>query len=172
MTTLSGLYGGTHTVGYDPVEAFPQLLPDLFSLDDTNTGVSRGSAFSSVESLDFDPSSDGSVWISVYIPYIDSHTPKVFYNLDGSDNSTTVTIQTEYWLTSSGETIDSASPTGTNSDDISTGTDQDNQVQTVSLSSIPTTNMSRGDFLTLKITRLGSSDTYSGTFQLIYMIIT
>lgn len=154
----------------------PQLLPDLMSLDDTNTGSSRGTAFSMIQTIDFASGEDGSVWITFnFISALDASKDlnlDIYYNLSGSDDNSTVEFQTEYWCKGVGETPSASSPTGTNNESISTGTGEDGSIRDQSLNSIPSADISAGDVIILKFTRLGSnaSDDYSGTFQLINVI--
>lgn len=150
----------------------PLLHPDDFSLDDTNSNSSRGNAFNITETIDFGSGSDGSVWITFHFPTTLDDTKdinlSIVYNLNGSDSDKVVTIQTEYWAYGSGTTPDDSNPTNTNSDDIGTGTSQ-GQRELYNLTNISRTDFSAGDTITMKITRLGSSDTYSETFQMLYI---
>ena len=155
----------------------PQLMPDNMSLDDTNIEVARGSAFSMVETLDYDSTSaDGSAWIIFNFPSsLDAGTDidlDIYYHLSGSDNSKVVVFKTEYWCKAIGEAPNPASADGSNSDNISTGTGEDGEIRKVALTAIPNASIAAGDTITLKLTREGSNgtDTYTGTFQLLYII--
>lgn len=152
----------------------PLLMPDDFSLDDTDTDISRGTAFSMVETLDFGASSDGAAWITFHFP-ADFNDGKdinmsLIYNLSGSDNSKTLDIDTSYWCYGNAETPDSNTPDATNSDSIGSDTSQGKR-RTKSLSSIPSSAITDGDTVTLKVKRKGSSDTYSGTLQMLYLYV-
>lgn len=155
----------------------PQLFPDLMSLDDTNTGSSRGTAFSMIQTIDFANGEDGSVWATFnFISALDASKNlnlDIYYNLSGSDDDSTVEFQTEYWCKGVSETPSASSPTGTNNESISTGTGEDGSIRDQSLDSIPSADISSGVIITLKFTRTGSNvnDDYSGTFQLISVIL-
>jgi len=152
--------------------SLPLVLPKNCSLDDTDNDISRGSAFSMVETINFGSTSDGACWFSFQFPSAFDDTTDlkldIFYNLDGGDNSKIVTVQTKYWVYGDGDTPNPASPNGTNSNDIDTGTGEDGKRQSASLNPIPNSALTAGDTITLKVTRL-SSDTYAGTFQMFYI---
>lgn len=152
-----------------------QLVPSNVSLDDTNVGSDGGNAWDIAETIDFSPSENGSIWATIHFPNtLDPSVDislKIVYNLNGSDDSTNVRFQTEYWTYGSTETPSSSTPTGTNTDDISVGTGTDGQRLETTLSVIPNTALAESDTITFKFTRLSedANDTYSGTFQMLYI---
>ena len=155
--------------------AFPLILPNYCSLDSDDNDVSRGSAFNMVETINFGSSSNGAIWFTFHIPLSFDDTNdlnlNMCYNLNGNDNNKIVTIKTEYWIYGNSETPNPSTPDGSNTDNINTGIDQDGKRHFVSLSAIPSSVLATGNTITLKFTRL-SSDTYSGTFQMLYAQVT
>jgi len=152
--------------------SLPLILPKYCDLDDTDTDISRGSAFGMIETIDFGTTADGAIWFTFEFPdTLDDTTDidlKMVYNLSGSDDSKIVTMQTEYWVYGSGDTPSEAAPDGTTSINISTGSGQDGARRVATLDPIPNAALTAGDTITLKFTRL-SSDTYTGTFQMLYV---
>jgi len=155
----------------------PQLTPDNMSLDDTDTEVTRGSIFSMTETIDYgSTSADGSAWITFNFPSsLDADTDidlDIYYHLSGSDNSKVVVFKTAYWCKAIGEAPNPASADGTNTDNISTGTGEDGEIRKETLTAIPNADIAAGDTIFLKLTREGSNgtDTYTGTFQLLYIM--
>lgn len=151
----------------------PLLKPDNWSLDDTDTGSSRGNAFSMVETIDFASGSDGAAWITFHFPSsLDAGTDislNIYYNLSGSDDSKSIDLEIDYWAVADGETPAAGTPDGTNSDSISTGTSEDGKRQSASLTAIPNAAITADDTIVLKVTRLGNTDSYSGAFQILYV---
>lgn len=188
VTTDATLIDGDEIPTADAVKTFveenvgggsglPQLMPENMSLDDTDIAVSRGDAFNMIETLDFDGSDDGSVWITFHFPSSLDDTSDInldlYYHLSGSDDSTIVRFVTDYWCTSVGTMPLSGSPDDTNIDDISTGTGEDGEIRKETLTPISNLDITAGDTVTLKFKREGSSasDTYSGTLQMLYVFL-
>lgn len=159
-------------VGSGSGSALPLVLPNDCSLDDTYTDIARGSAFGMIETLDYAGSTNGAAWFTFHFPSTLDSTKDInllmVYNLDGSDDSKIVTIQTAYWVYGDTTTPSEGSPTATNSDNISTGVSQNGQRQSTTLTAISNAYLTSGHTITLRILR-ASSDTYSGTFQMMYL---
>ena len=87
------------TVGGGAGTGLPLILPNNCSLDDTNDEVTRGSAYSMIETIDFSGVGDGSIWFSfLFLSALDASSDlnlELYYNLDGNDDSKIVTIQTD-----------------------------------------------------------------------------
>lgn len=160
--------GGTGGSGV----SLPLIIPSSCSLDDTDDDVSRGNAFGMVETINFGSISDGAVWFSFQFPATFDTSKDInldiFYNLNGADDSKIVTIQTKFWLYGNSTTPNPVTPTGTNSNNISTGTGMNGKRLSTSLNPIISSFLTAGHTITLKITRL-STDTYTGTFQMLYI---
>jgi len=152
--------------------SLPLVLPNYCSLDDTDDDVSRGNAFDMIETINFGDSTNGAIWFTFQFPSTFDASEDInlgiYYNLSGSDDSKIVTMQTKYWVYGDSSTPSPSSPTGTNSDGISTGTSEDGKRQSQALSSIPNASLTAGHTITLKFTRL-DTDTYAGTFQMLYI---
>ena len=151
----------------------PQIMPEDCGLDDEDTGSERGNAFGMIETINFSPSADGAAWFTMHFPSTLDDSSDInldlIYNLNGSDDSKTVNFTTDYWVYGDTETPIPSASDGTNNDTISTGTGEDGQRQSTTLSVIPATSLTAGNTITLKFTREGSSDNYGGTFQLLYV---
>ena len=164
-------------VGEGGGSGLPQLMPDNMSFDSTNIEAARGSVFSMAETIDYgSTSADGSVWITFSFPSsLDAGTDidlDIYYHLSGSDDSKVVVFKTEYWCKAIGETPNPASADGTNTDNISTGIGEDGEIRSQSLTAISNADIAAGDTIFLKLTREGSNgtDTYTGTFQMLYIM--
>ncbi len=155
------------------------VRPNRMRLDSVNLGSERGEAWEILDTIDFNPTEIGSIWFSAKFPSNWSLTEDVRlifdYNCDGNDGGKIVTIQTDVWVADE-NTIppDISSPVLTSSDDFNTlSTLNINRLDTYMLPNgkVPATNLnSDTKELIFKITRM--SDTYSGTFQLINVILT
>ena len=174
MTRLSTLFGSGISEG--ATTGLPQLFPTWFQMDTVNTNVSNGTAFSTIRTLDFGAdTTNGSIWVSFRLPldYIDTGDLQLVmsYNLNASDDNKNVYFRTDCWCTNDGESVDINTPDRTNYDTISTGVSQDAAQRSINLSVIPAANLTSGDTITLKMTRDAThgNDTYTGTFQLIYV---
>jgi len=171
----SGTSGTDSGGGGDAANALPLILPNYCSLDDTDDNLSRGETYNMIEAINFADSSNGAIWISVHLPDTIDATADLnmdlCYNLSGSDDSKIVTMETKYWIYGNGITPNPSSPTGTNSDDVSTGTSEDGKRQIETLTPIPNADIVAGNTLTLKITRIGDTDTYTGTLQMLYIYL-
>jgi hypothetical protein len=169
IDTTTSLSGGGNS--------FPLILPKLCSLDDNDTAVARGNAFSMIETIDFNGSDDGSIWFTFNFPSTFDDTKDImfdlYYNLNGSDDSKTVRFITDYWTIAVGSTPTLLSPDDTLTDDISTGTSNDGKIQKETLSNISDGNINSNDTIILRFKREGSNvnDTYTGTFQLLYIFM-
>lgn len=172
-TELTGGTGGSGGGG----SGLLLLIPSNVQLDDTNVGSDGGNVWGITESIDFSNSQDGSIWATMEFPDTLDDTSDIqmdiIYSLNGSDDSTNVRLQIDYWLYGTSETPSSGSPTGTNTDDITVGVGTDGTKLRTSLSNLPNASISDSDTLTLKVTRLAENvnDTYSGTFQMIYIYL-
>jgi len=153
--------------------SLPLILPKNCSLDDTDTDVSRGSAFNMVDTLDFGPTALGTVWFTFEFPStLDDSKDidlKLVYNLSGSDDSETFRFQVSSWSYASGETPGAAQAASNN--DISTGTSEDGKRQSETLAVIPNSILTAGDTVTLMLSRrsINPADTYTGTLQMLYI---
>lgn len=153
--------------------SLPNLRPDDFSLDDTNTGSSRGNVFGMIETIDFTSGEDGSAWITFNFPTeLDESSDvllDIYYVLSGDDNDKSVDIQIDSWAYSDGDIPNPDSPDNTATDTLNTGTAQ-GVAGSMSLTNIPASILNSSTHtITLKVTRVGSSDTYTGTFQMMYL---
>jgi len=152
------------------VTGLPQILPNMCSLDDVSTDASFGSVFDITSTIDLGSTSDGTFWFTFQFPSTLDDTSditlEIIYNLNGSDDSKLVTMETKYWIYGNGETPVESTPDGTNSDNISTGIGIDGTRRISTLTNIPNSALTIGETVTLKFTRK-STDTYSGIFQVI-----
>jgi len=143
-------------------------------VDDTDTACDRDSAFGIYATVDFPNTSDGSIWYSFKFPTSWSTEKDInlelAYTLSGSDPDKIIKMITQAWLVSEGDQPDSNAPNTSNSDNITTDSDNIGRYAEVTLnngsissSNIPSTTTS----VVLKLTRDVSDDTYTGIAQLL-----
>lgn len=153
----------------------PLLIAKNMDLDDTDTGASRGKAFDIIQTINFNSDEDGASWVSFHFPDTLDETKdvnlKLFYVLDGEDDDTNIEFLTEYWTYNDNDTPDSLTSDGTNVISIDVKADEYEQRLSTSLPSIPSSDLSLNNTITLKFTRLGSdsNDTYNGTLKMMYI---
>jgi hypothetical protein len=98
MTNLSTIYG--ITLEHVALAGYFLIDPQSMLLDDTDTNVSKESAFGIIPTVDFGPTTDGSAYVTKHLfTYLDSASDvklDLYYNLDGADNSKNVRFQTIY----------------------------------------------------------------------------
>lgn len=152
------------------------IKPSELLLDDTNVGSDGGNLWGIVETVDFSNSEDGSVWgllsISPEWNEFSDIDIKLGYSLNGDEHGTDVDLQLDYYLLEDGDTLTEAlsgstietltSSTSGSSDNVG------NWVQE-NMSSLKISSVDLNDIVkhvAFKFTRLGSTDTYSGTLQL------
>lgn len=150
------------------------VRPDDVSLDDTNTGNSRGDVFGMFETIDFPNTATGSIWYSYKFP--DSWNTsedinlEIAYALSGNDPSKVVTVKIDAWLVETGDQPDPAAADYSGSDNISTDSTNIGKYSEATLNngSITSASIPSGTkSVVIKLTRDVGSDTYTGTLQLI-----
>lgn len=149
--------------------------PSNLSLDDTDVGSDGGNLWGIIETIDFSNSQDGAVWglLEMKPEFNDAKDINIQlgYSLNGDENGTDVDLQFDYYALEDGDTLStalSASLTETIvSDNSGAGDNVGNWVVdnfgTIKVAS----NIINDDVkhVAFKFTRLGSTDTYSGTLQ-------
>jgi hypothetical protein len=172
-STWKSISGGTGSSSVS-ADSFPLLKAENFSLDDTDIDVSRGTAFSMIETIDFGEDADGAAWCSFHFSdNMDSDSDinmTAVYVLNGSDDSKNISLDVSYWCYGNNVTPNPASPDATNNTSIGSDTTQGVRRSTA-LSAISSSDITNNDTITIKVKRNGSSDTYTGTFQLLYIYL-
>ena len=153
-----------------------------FTLDSTDVGSDKGTAWGIIESVDYDPDTDGAAWISFKLPVFwdasDDIKFDLYYNLDGLDNSHTIDLEFDSWCVAEGETPAIGAPTESDTWLLSSGVAQNDAMRilthTTSAFQITAANITSGDVISVRIRRDADdvgNDTYTGTFQLIKLRI-
>ncbi len=174
LTTLEGATpsgsGGINEVN---------VYPESFSLDDTDTGSDSGTCFDIMPCINFDPDNDGSVWFMFKFPGTWDATANIdvqlSYSMNGNDPSKDVKFDWEYWCLNSGETPTEVSPDSTGTTDIATSSSNIGKLYTQTISDFIDGDYytSTTDTIVVKIKRDANDagDTYTGTFQLIKLLL-
>lgn len=154
------------------------IRPENFAFDDTDDGVERGSFNGVFETLDFGNDSEGSIWYSFRFPDEWSAESdinlQIAYALDGDDPGKVVKFETRAWLVEIGDQPDSSTPDFSDSDNISTDSDNIGKFAEKELTNgeiISNFIPSGCKSIVIKFTRNVGDDTYSGTLQLIALRI-
>lgn len=152
------------------------IYPSEMSLDDENVGSDGGNLFGVVETIDFNSSQDGSAWgvlrsLSGWNTDADVKVA-LGYSLNGEDAGTDVDLEFEYYMMGYSDTLSDATSASFSETITSDTVDPsanigewvEEEMSVIKLDAADLTD----DVLLIpfKITRLGSTDTYSGTFQL------
>ena len=174
MSRLSDFISTGSQGGGNGIYSFIEKAVNTFRLDTVNDGLSRGSVFGLIESIDFESSNVGSAYISFKMPdgfdYDKDIKIKHIASLNSVDSGKLIVFRTESWLIDSGDV-----PSTADSNVLSAIQSQDNHMGTLEIISIPeiiipsSLIIGTDQFITLKLTReaLDASDTYSGSYQLI-----
>ena len=148
------------------------IRAENMSLDDTNTDVSYGTAFSMIETVDFEPTGDGSCWISCKFP--DNFSPSqnleldLAYNLNGADDSKNIRLVVDFWALLEAATPDHTTPDVSYNNDIASANATNiNKFDEIALIDIDSSNIpDNTKSIVIKLTRDISEDTYTGTLQI------
>lgn len=150
-----------------------KILPYEMSLDDSNVGSDGGNIFGIIESIDFDPSEDGSVWMPFRINISnvrlgDNIKLEILYSLNGNDSDKDVDIEIDYWILDPNSTYDSSTPDDTISDIIVSGSSNIGKLDEIGIDGEITGSYLTEDteMIIIKFTRSATTDDYSGTLQL------
>lgn len=153
------------------------LSPSMMRLDDTNTGTDSDTIFGIIDTISFNTSTDGSVWVTMDFNDSDFDTSSdlvldLVHVFDGNATGTqAVRIQVDAWVADTGEAPASGSPDATQTTDLSVTTSTDNLIQeTTSFITVGNAHLnSNTRTISFKITRDQdhANDTYGGTYQLV-----
>ena len=157
-------------------DVYQKITPTYMNLDDIDVGSDGGNLFGIIETVDFAANEDGTIWtvfkyetknLSVDQPiYIDLH-----YSLNGDDPNKDVYLETSYWALDPSMSYDIDNPDSTAVQDVIVSDSTANigiyVVETLTAEVDPMYLSSDTEFIVIKFTRSGSTDTYSGTFQLV-----
>jgi len=150
-----------------------EIKPDEFIMDETDTDVDAGTVFDIFDTADFSPDGTGAIWFNFNMPDGFSITSDILfelsYSLNGSDNSKSIIINTEAWVVDETDTPIESSPDVDQTDTITSSATNTGKMTTVALTNGKISNALIGSTskrFSVKLTRDGLTDTYSGTFQL------
>jgi len=176
MSRLSDFISTGNQGGGNGIYSFIEKEVKTFRLDSVNDGLSRGSVFGLIESIDFEPSNVGSAYVSFKMPdgFAEDKDIKIKHiaSLNSVDSGKIIVFRTQSWLVTSGAIPNVATA---DSDVVSGIPSQDNHMGTLEIIPISETIIPASaingteQFITLKLTReaTDASDTYSGLYQLI-----
>lgn len=157
-----------------------KVLPNEMLLDDTDVGSDGGNIFGIIESVDFNSSDDGSIWFPFRINDVEnlelSNNIKInlIYSLNGNDSDKDVNLEFSYWLLdANSSTYDENTPDGSFTDSIVSDTDNIGKLDEMTmLDEIPNTELNENlEMIIVKLKRNASVDDYTGTFQLLSVIL-
>ena len=155
------------------------IYPENMSLDDTDTGSDAGTCFDIMPCLNFDPDNDGAAWFMFKLPGNWDSTADInvelTYSMNGNDPSKNVKFDWEYWCLNSGETPSESTPDQSRTTTLASSTSNIGKVynQTITDFVLGTYYDADTDTVVIKIKRDADNagDTYTGTFQLIKLLL-
>ncbi len=161
--------GGGGAGGINEIE----IKPDEFIMDENDTDVDAGTIFDIFDTANFSPDGTGAIWFNFNMPDGFDNTKDVLfeinYALNGVDDSKSVIVNTEAWVVDETDAPTEGSPDVDQSDTITSSTTNTAKMTTLSLTNGKVANALIGSTtkrFSIKMTRDGLIDTYSGTFQL------
>lgn len=175
-------YSGAGTSGYSGFSGTRDIdvRPILFNLDTTDLGADYGT-WTTVQTIDYSATVVGSAWGSFKMP-IGWDVSKdinfdIVYNINGLDNTKTISLNCDVWAFGEGEKPNTASPTTTTTYVLNSGTAQNDMLhvllESTSAFDIAAASLTAGDTISIKFWRNATdavNDTYTGTFQLISIL--
>ena len=156
------------------------IRPTDMRLDDTATGADRGIVWGMLDAVDFPPDDDGAVWFSFKYPSGWDDTKDIDltleYSCNGNDQGKTIVLNTQAWALDTGDTPNISSPEASNIDNIGTSSSNINALSETQLMNgkVPASIINAtSNTIVVKLTRDAdnASDNYTGTFQLISILI-
>jgi len=156
------------------------VYPENFSLDDTDTGSDAGTCFDIMPCINFDPDNDGAAWFIIKFPGTWDGTANIdvqlTYSMNGNDPAKDVKFDWDYWCLNSGETPSEGSPDASNTNDLASSSSNIGKVYIQTISNFIDGQYfdTSTDTIVVKIKRDANDagDTYTGTFQLIKLLLT
>lgn len=157
-----------------------EFRPINFDLSEDDTGIDAGTFLEIIDTIDFSPVEVGSVYVSFKLPNgwdTDKNINiKAIFSMNGDDSGKDVRLETRAYITHPGGTSQESSPDSMGTDLITSSSSNIGKLSSQELSNaeIANTHLTNADdVITLKLTRncTHSDDTYSGTFQLVSLIV-
>ena len=183
-TTDGKLYIGTNSqwqeVGSGAGLTSLEIRPTDMDLSEDETGTDTGIIFDIIDTVDFSPLEVGSIFTSFKLPDgwdTDKNINiKAVFSMNGDDSGKNVRIETRAYITHPGGTSQESSPDSMGTDLIAASSSNIGKIssQVLTNGAISSAHLTNADdIVTLKITRNSThaDDTYSGTFQLVSLIV-
>jgi len=157
-----------------------EIRPTDMDLSEDETGADTGIIFEIIDTVDFSPVEAGTIFTSFKLPDgwdTDKNINiKAIFSMNGDDSGKNVRIETRAYITHPGGSSQESSPDSMGTDLIASSSSNIGKIssQVLTNGAISSSHLTNADdVVTLKITRNSthSDDTYSGTFQLISLIV-